>query len=361
MHDITLGPYTIGDGKKPVFVAEIGAMFNQDLGLALRLVEQVAAARDAVAGLPLALKSEILHDPSCCLDDESTVSYQSKTGEIKTERYRDLIERKALPLEAYARIFARCRELGLPMIMSVYDKVGAEFAVAEGVCALKTNSGNITNRPHLRNVAHCGLPMLIDTGGSSFDEVKTAVELVGREGNADVIVQHSPDGHPAKPEDHNLRSLITLREKLDVQVGLSCHSRGVDSLIMSLGLGASLLEKNIVMDDGLLEQDYAIAEPVAKLEEILRRVDVAWRTLGAAFRAPEMAGKRTRYGLVALVDLRSGDVLDENNAGTAFPCRGIPAAHYDEAIGGTVRRAVQAGKPIDWSDLDAPAQPQEGA
>jgi sialic acid synthase SpsE len=354
--ELTLGSIVIGPGRPPLFLAELGAMFNQDVALALELVERVAEARRRVSIIPVMIKGEILHDPSCCLDDDSTTTYRAKSGETNTERYRDLIERKVLPLAAYEQIIGACRAHGIETVMSVYDEAGARFAIDQGVVALKTNSGNITNRPHLRAVAGLGHPMIIDTGRSSLGEIEAALGIARAEGNPGVIVQHSPDGHPAAPGDHHLRSIDTIRTAFDVLTGLSCHSAGTDSLFVAMALGAVLLEKNVVWDENRLEQDYAIAVSIDALPDLLTRIEAAWLSLGQAFRDVGKyetgAATRNRYCLVAAADIALGEVLSAANVRTAFPCKGIPSERYDDVMGWHARAAVAAGKPIGWGDIE---------
>ena len=355
-NEMTFGDVVIGPGQPPVFLAELGAMFNQDVDLALSLIDQVAEAKKGITEIPVMVKGEILHDPSCCLDDGALVSYRSKSGEAKTERYRDLIERKVLPLAAYERIIGACRDREIQVVMSVYDETGAAFAVEQGVVALKTNSGNITNRPLLRAVAKFNQPMIIDTGRSALGEVEAAINIARTAGNERLIIQHSPDGHPAAPEDHHLRAINTIQRAFNVLTGLSCHSSGTDSLFIALALGASILEKNIVWDDTLLEQDYAISMGIDAFRGILARIETAWLTLGAPFRDVRrfegLDDPRTRYGLIADSDIASGEILNTKNVRTAFPCKGIPAARYDDVMGWKARTNLQSGTPIGWFDVE---------
>ena len=139
-------------------------------------------------------------------------------------------------------------------------------------------------------------------------------------------------------------------------MGLSCHGSGIDPLITSVALGASLLEKSFVEDNSLLEQDVAIAENIADLPNALCRVASAWEMLGKPFRDPEnvtgLIATPSRYGLVAREELAIGDILSEKNVRTAFPCKGIPVARHDEVMGWRLRRPLRPGVPIEWGDVE---------
>ena len=57
--------------------------------------------------------------------------------------------------------------------------------------------------------------------------------------------RHSPDGHPAAPEAHNMRMLRTYLDTFELPVGLSDHHIGHEMLYLGVGLGASVLEKGV--------------------------------------------------------------------------------------------------------------------
>ena len=98
----------LGGPNPPWFCGEIGTLFGQRRDVALRMVDALAdaAAETFVLapGCPVALKGEILHRADVCLDDNTVQRYRGRGGEERVERYRDLIERKVVPLDDYAAI-----------------------------------------------------------------------------------------------------------------------------------------------------------------------------------------------------------------------------------------------------------------
>lgn len=354
---VALGGIPVGPSAPPVVLAEIGALFNQDLAMAARLIERVAALLDAGAGLPILLKGEILHDPAICLDDDSIETYRSKSGERRVERYRALIERKVLSLDAYARIFEMCRKARLPIVMSVYDRVGAEFAAREGAVALKIASSNVTHLPLIRAASAMGLPVIIDNGRAALGEVDTAFRAARDAGAAGIILEHSPDGHPAPPENHNLRALRTLAETFSVPVGLSDHYSGHEMMIAAVALGADLIERNIVEAEGALEQDHAFASGIDRLGSLLATLRAVWVALGAPYRdlhnSSGLIATSARMGLVARRDVAPGEPIDGDTVTFAFPRKGIGVEHFDLVFGWRFIQPIAAGRPVSWRDIQA--------
>jgi sialic acid synthase SpsE len=234
---------------------------------------------------------------------------------------------------------------------------GAAFARDEGAVALKVASSNITHLPLIRQMASLGLPLLIDTGRASLAEVDLAVRAARRAGCAEIVLEHSPDGHPAPPENHNLHSLRTLAMSFDVPVGLSDHHNGTEMLFVALGLGVDLLEKNIVVGAGMLEQDHAFAVPGRDLAGLVGSLSNAWIALGRPFRDVSrthgLISTSARMGLVTRRKARSGDAVSLDTVRFAFPCRGIGAQHFDLVEGWRFAVDLDEGAVVTWHDVRA--------
>lgn len=353
IRDMTLGGFPVGPAHPPLFFAEIGSFFNGDPAPARELIRRIIECRDAVPEQPVVLKTEILDDPEICLPGDTMETYASKAGEVKRENYRALIERKVMATEEYVPLFAMCREARIPFVVSVYDFKAADFATAQGAAGLKIASSNLTHIPLIRHTAALGLPMVIDTGRASIAEVHRAIDTARRAGCLDIIVQHSPEGHPAPAKSHNLRIMQTYAAAFGLPVGLSDHYTGLEMLYVSVALGASVLEKGVYFAPDELDQDIAHSMSIDDLTRVLRAVHDSWVSLGRAERDPGLRidwviGTSQRQCLVANCDLTPGDRIGLETVRFAFPCRGIPVEYWDLVSGWALTRAVAAGEPIRW-------------
>lgn len=348
-----LGETPVGPDAPPVLLAEIGTLFNQDLDQARSMVRAIRDARGADTGSPILLKGEVLHTAEIVLDDDAVETYHSRAGESRSERYRELIERKVVPLDHYRAIFGLCPEL--PFVLSVYDAEGANFAAAEGAVGLKVASSNITHVPLIRHVARTGLPVILDTGRSTLAEVARAVDAARGAGCDQLLLEHSPDGHPALPGNHNLRMLQTLARAFGTPVGLSDHHDGEEMMVVSIALGASLVEKGVTFDPDALEQDASHAMALDRLVPAARSIFAAWQALGSGTRDLDVPiarlGTSARMGLVAARDLHPGDPVDLDHVTFAFPCRGIGVELWDEVVGWEFATEIPRGGVIGWGQV----------
>lgn len=351
-----IGPFPLDPAQPPLFLAEIGSYFNGDVGLAHTMIQRVIAARDLVPELPLVLKTEILNDAEICLPGDTMETYAAKDGRTRQENYRTLIERKVVPLEAYGDLFKLCTDAGVPLVVSVYDFTAADYAREHGASALKIASSNVVHIPLIRHVAGFGLPMLIDTGRTTIAEVHRAVATARAAGCEDIVIQHSPDGHPALPKAHNLRIFETYLQAFGLPVGLSDHHVGPEMLYLSLALGATLLEKGVHVDADELDQDISHSMALDDLPAVMRSVHDCWLALGKPARDPRdtidgVIGSSQRQCLVARRDLRPGETVCLDTIRFAFPCRGIPVEHWDQVDGWRLTAPVAAGSPVEWQHV----------
>lgn len=358
--------FSIGPNHPPVLLAEIGTLFNQDVGMAGRLVDAVASANILAeerygCSSPIVLKGELLLSADICLDDHSVERFQSRTGAIREERYRDLIARKLVPASVYRDLIAHASSKGLPVAMSVYDDAGIELARDTGVAALKIASSNVNHLPLIRHMALQDMSLILDTGRTRLSEVDRAVRLINsvwseRKYDGLLIIEHSPDGHPAPDRNHNLRSLSTLAAVYGGPVGLSCHAMDEDACIAAVALGAQLIEKNVCEDVGALEQDTAFALDIAGLPEFSARIRRCYDRLGDRWRDPTtqtgLIATSARMGLVARINVEAGALLNAQTCGFAFPCRGVSVEDFDRVQGWRFNKPLSAGDVVRWSDLN---------
>lgn len=347
MKNFFLGEHPIGDGAVPLFFPDIGTFFNQDMHVAESLIRQLHSA-----GATL-IKGEVLHDANIALNDGTMENYLGKNGCFIQERNRSLIERKVVSLSSYENLFNLCKSLDMGFLLSVYDFKGAEFAREIGACGLKIASSNIVHRPLIEYVAKLGLPLIIDTGRSSLEEIARAIRWASDAGSTEILIQHSPEAPPSPLTNHNLRMLTTLANVFNRPVGLSDHHAGEEMLYAAVALGAQALEKGIVPDDNMDDQDVYHALKVSMFNEVYAKCRRIHEAMGSAMRYLDPNAKKHPYrmGLVAAKDLYEGDILSLDTVSFAFPSKGIPVEHWEAVERSYLRRDMARGEIIGWQDV----------
>ena len=344
----TIGRTWLGPGHPPAFFPDIDVYFKADLGLALDLVAQIAAAGARV------LKGAILHDVELASPLGDTQYFVPGRGMVR-ESYRAVLERHVVPLRDLAVIMTTARDAGLDLVMSIYDDEGLAFARDMQVDAVKVASSNIVHAPLIRSLAATGLPLIIDTGRSTMEEIARAVGWARAAGATKLLIQHSPPGPPAAASAFNLRMMPALGQNHDALCGLSDHDQGTESVLTAVALGAHAIEKGIRADAAQGDIDLAHALPISRLPDLLEGIDRVYQSLGVPERTFPADRPRPpdRMGLVAGADLAVGTVLSLANVRFSFPAAGLGVEEWDSIDGRHLTRPVRAGQPIVADDVDA--------
>ena len=342
-----IGHRKIGEGELPLFLPDIGTFFNQDVSLAHQLVEQLLKS-----GVE-AIKGELLHTADIALDVDYEVKYYGETEGFRSERYRELIERKVVALDDYEQIFAYCRQRQVPFVLSVYDLEGTDFAKQIGVSALKVASSNITHLPLIRYLAESKLPLILDTGRANFSEVAQAVEWLKKFGAEQVIIEHSPKAPPAPVNEQNLQFINTLKTSFKAPVGLSDHHAGNEMLYAATLFGACVLEKGLCSDDQALDQDVTHAMSISEVASALQQIKLFHDCIGDGEKEVLQQKHPARMGMNAKYDLQKGQHLTLETVNFAFPAIGIGAEHWEQVESKVLLKDLAAGQPISWRDLQA--------
>ena len=348
MINAQVGERIIGDGHEPFFVAELGICHGGDVDVALELV-QCAAEAGAHC-----VKTEMFNHSAMVADPGAKAVYYIN-GERIEEPLDEHMRRFELSRDEHHRIRNRCAELGMPFMATAHDIGTIRFLKEIGAQCIKIASPDLVHVPLLRESARSGLTVFLDTGSALQHEVDIAVRELRQNGCDGVVVNHNPDGHPARPDGHHLNTIRRLKEVLEAPVGLADHYEGYEMLYAAVACGANTVEKPISMDRFFPEpeRNWSISAPdLKKVVGLIRDVHLALGRASRILSRQQIEYRdRNRTACVAATDLTAGTVLDLDNVGFARPRKGIPVEHWDLVAGRTLKAAKSAMEFIDWKDL----------
>lgn len=348
---VQIGRRTVGEGHAPLLLPDIDMFFNADLALAEAMI---AAVRDA--GL-LTIKAAVLHDADVALDCGAMEIFLDNQGNPVSTDYRALIEKKVISKDEHRRLFRFIRECGLDLVLSIYDLDGLSLAIECGADAIKMPSSNVTHQPLISAAAGTGLPLILDTGKSTWAEIERAVDWAEPARSAGLIIEHSPEAPPAGLDRHYLSMIPQIRERFELHAGLSDHHHGNEMMLAATALGAVVLEKGLTEDEPEADQDVFHAMRLSELAKVQEQVLAIHTALGVGERtfATDRPDPHGRMGLVARADLPAGTRLSAGSVRFAFPPLGIGVENWPDLEGRTLARPVPVNTPIRWDDLESSA------
>lgn len=311
-------------------IAEAGVNHNGSIENAKKLIDMAAiAGADAV-------KFQTFQTENLVCRNAQKASYQIETTDKKESQFQ-MLKKLELSESMHRELIEYSNKRSIMFLSTPFDIESAYMLKKIGVKVFKIPSGEITNLPYLRVIAELGEKIILSTGMSSLDEVMDAVEILKKNGSNDISVLHCNTEYPTPMQDVNLRAMITLQEKLQLPVGFSDHTRGIEIPIAAVALGAEIIEKHFTLDRNMEGPDHKASlepEELKKMVEAIRNVENA---LGNGIKKPSQSELKNREivrkSIVAKIEIREGETFSEKNITTKRPGNGISPMLWDKVIG----------------------------
>ncbi len=330
-------------------IAEAGVNHNGDISMALQLCD---AAKKTGAD---AVKFQTFRAEDMVVRGAPTAEYQARqTGD--QDQYL-MLERLELSEAQHRTIKAHCDAIGIEFFSTPFSVNAVDMLVKLGVKRLKLSSGELTHRALVEHAAATQLPLLMSTGMGTMDEIIEAVAWANaaRGHLRDLVVMHCTSAYPAPDKTLNLLAMQSMARDLNVAIGYSDHSLGLEAPLAAVALGASVIEKHLTLDRHLPGPDHSASlEPdeFTRMVAGIRRVSAM---LGDGIKAPlpeELDTARVaRRSVVAAVDIEAGDVITAHMLICRRPATGIAPRDLQRVMGQSARVGIAAGSVLQWNQL----------
>lgn len=262
----------------------------------------------------------------------------------------DLYQTAFTPWQWQPELQQHACERGLRFIASVFDFSSVEFWEHHGLEIYKIASAELIDIPLLERVAATGKPVILSTGMATLDEIDEAVATIrGINANVDLTLLKCSSAYPSPVSQMNLMGIQTLRERYLVKSGLSDHSLENAVAIAAVGIGGTVFEKHLKLDNAFPTPDDAFSLTPEAFREWADGIRLAASALGSKELKPstdELATLPFRKSLFVVKDMQVGDIFDEQNVRSIRPANGMHPRHYRDILGKKACIAIKAGSPL---------------
>lgn len=330
--------------SKAFIIAEAGVNHNGSIDIARQLVDVAAAAgADAV-------KFQTFKAEKLVCRTARKADYQIKTTDNEESQF-DMLKKLELSPEMHEQLIEYCKQRKIMFLSTPFDVESLWYLVKCGVGIIKIPSGEITNYPLLREAGKTKKKVIISSGMSTLDEINAAVRVLKDNGCGDITVLHCNTEYPTPYEDVNLLAMLTIKERLGVDIGYSDHSRGIEIPIAAAALGASVIEKHFTLDKNMEGPDHKASLEPDELKMMVSAIRNVERALGDKEKRPSESEKKNisivRKSIVAKYDIKEGEAFTEDNLIAKRPGTGISPMLWDELIGKRANRSYHADEMIE--------------
>lgn len=349
IHDIKIGNKLIGLGHKPFIIAEMSGNHNQSLDTALRIVDSAASA-----GVD-ALKIQTYTADTMTLDSREGEFFIADEKSLWSgNSLYELYQQAYTPWEWHEAIFERCKSNDIIGFSTPFDQTSVDFLEQLDVPAYKIASFENNDIPLIEYTARTGKPLIISTGMASISELDECVSAARDNGCKDLILLKCTSSYPAPIEDANLRTIPHLSELFHCQVGLSDHTLSNATSIISVALGATVIEKHFTLSRGDGGVDSAFSLEPEELATLVKMTSDAYTALGNVQYgscSSEATSKSHRRSIYISADVSAGEIINKENIRIIRPGNGLAPKYYHDIIGKKFGTPVKKGTPLSWAHI----------
>lgn len=332
--------------EKVFIIAELSANHGHDINIAKKTIK---AAKDAGAD---AIKIQTYTADTLTIDCNNEY-FKLDSGTIWDGRtLYDLYSEAYTPWEWQKELMEYANSIGLIFFSTPFDKTAVDFLEELDVPVYKVASFEIMDIPLIEYIASKGKPMIMSTGIASLSDIEDAVEACRRMGNDQITLLKCTSSYPAKIEDANLKMIPNMRETFGVQVGLSDHTLGITVPIVSIALGAKVIEKHFILDKSIGGPDSSFSLEPHEFKQMADSVREAEKALGKVDYSMNEKKKNSRLlgrSLFVVKDIKVGEKFTEANVRSIRPGNGLHPKYYRDVLGKTAANNIQKGTPLEWT------------
>lgn len=326
--------------SKTFIIAEMSANHNHHFDVA---IETIRAAKEAGAD---AIKIQTYTADTITLNC-NTEDFQIRGTLWDGRTLYDLYQEAFTPWEWHHAIFEEAKKCGLVCFSTPFDKTAVDFLEELGNPIMKIASFEITDIPLIEYAAKKGRPMIISTGIAMPEDIELAVKTCKDAGNNDITLLKCTSSYPAPIEDANLMTMVDMKQRYGVKVGLSDHTLGNDVAVAAVALGATLIEKHFILDRSIGGPDSSFSmekDEFASMVSSIRNVEKALGNVVYTKDAKKIPGREFCRSLYVSMDVKAGETITEKSVRSVRPGFGLPPKYLYTILGKKATRNLMLGE-----------------
>ena len=315
--------------KNCFIIAEMSANHCGDIEIAKETIR--AAKRAGANAVKIQTFTSDTITLNCRHDD-----FKLKKGSLWENKYLyELYDEAHLPWEWHKELFDLAKKEEIIIFSSPFDKTAVDFLEKLNCPIYKIASFEITDIPLIRYIAKKQKPIIISTGIASYNDISLAIDTCRKEGNNDITLLKCTSSYPAPIDEANLKLMTRFANDFDVKIGLSDHTAGSLVPILSVAMGAKVIEKHFKLNDSIGGPDASFSVNENDFKSLVDNIRMAELALGSEvyqLTEKQISAKSYSRSLYVSADVKKGDIVTVENIKSVRPGYGLHPKYFDEVI-----------------------------
>lgn len=221
------------------------------------------------------------------------------------------------------------------------------------VDCFKISSGDNNYIQLIKQVLTFKKHTIISTGLLSFKEIKQLISFVKKNKFplSKLSLLHCVSAYPVSTEEANLSSISFLKKNLNISIGYSDHTSGVEASMIAASLGADIIEKHFTLDKNFSNfRDHKLsADPkeMSRLVYLIRKIEKMLGEFDKKVSKTEVVNKKTtRRSIYARFDLKKKEIITYNKIKIVRPENSLSPIMLSKIIGKKLLKNIKKNNPI---------------
>jgi N-acetylneuraminate synthase len=282
--------------------------------------------------------------------------YQKVSAQNEESQF-DMLKKLELSWEDHLELIQYCKSNDIKFFSTAFDLESLDVLSKLGFQLFKIPSGEITNLPYLRKIAHLANEVILSTGMCTLEEIGEAIEVLKNGGIPleKINVLHCNTEYPTPMKDVNLLAMNEIGRRFQVNVGYSDHTLGIEIPIAAVALGAKIIEKHFTLDRQMDGPDHQASLEPHELKAMVSAIrNIEW-AMGSGLKTPSDSEKKNiaiaRKSIHLKEAKKKGELLTEQDLEMLRPGNGISPMRMDELMGKICQRDLSAGHQLKIEDI----------
>jgi len=334
-------------------IAEAGVNHNGNFDYAMKLIE---VAADAKANF---IKFQTFSAENLVSKSAKKAFYQTKNLKNSDSDFQyEMLKKLEMPYDWYPKLIDYCKKFKIGFLSTPFDCEGVDFLDSLEIPLFKVSSGDLTNKMLLKHLKTKNKPIILSTGMSYLEEIKSSVDIILNDGykKTNLTILHCNTEYPTPYEDVNLNAMLDIRDKLDIDVGYSDHTLGIEVPIAAVALGAKVIEKHITIDKTLNGPDHSASIEPYELKAMVKSIRNIEKSIsGDGHKKPSKSEIKNlniaRKSIHINKHLKKDHKISVNDIIMKRPGDGISPMDYEMVIGKKTNRYLEKDSKLKWDFL----------
>jgi|APSaa5957512622_1039677.scaffolds.fasta_scaffold48818_2 N,N'-diacetyllegionaminate synthase len=216
----------------------------------------------------------------------------------KSSEYFDLFKKAELTLEEFVLLKEYAENVcNIDFMITAPSQKTYDALNELNFNKIKIGSSNLTNLLLLNHIAlnkgDTSQELFISTGASNLAEINAAIQAlhINEESNS-LTIFHCTSVYPAPLNELNLNVIPRLVNLYpNINIGYSDHTEGSMAAMVSVALGANVIEKHFTLDKKMKGPDHFFSSNPRELSEYIENIRNVEKSLGSGIKEPSSSEK----------------------------------------------------------------------